>query len=404
MAFNLRKGPTKKQLLPDYTYPNAIRLVHSGSDYFNQMKLMIRDAKQIIHLHVYIFESDETGIGIAEELINAASRGVKVYLLVDGYASQSLSKEFISKIKDAGINFNFFDPILKSKNFYFGRRLHQKVFVVDDYCSMVGGINITNRYNDMPDKQAWLDFALYCEGPISMKLSNNCWQTWNGFLKNIKPYHGFEIVENLRTDFKDVQIRMCVNDWVRGKVQISKSYVRILTYSNEKVILLSSYFLPGSIIRKSIKKAIKRGVVIKIIMTGKSDVGISKRAERYMYDWLLRNKIQIYEYQKEVLHGKISVGDKKFVTVGSYNVNDISALASMELNLDVSNDKFGNHVDEVLEKIISSDCINVTEAIVLKHKSMFHQFRLWLAYFSVRVLILLFTFYFRKTESTQKEK
>lgn len=403
MPLSISKKSTKKKLLPDFTFPNAIRLVHSGSDYFNQMKLMISEAKEIIHFHVYIFDSDETGNSIAEELIAAAQRGVKVYLLVDGYASQSISKELINQLKEGGVKFKFFDPILKSKNFYFGRRLHQKVFVVDDYCSMVGGINISNRYNDMPDKKAWLDFALYCEGPISLKLSDNCWQTWNGFLKNVKPYRGFKIIENLKTDFKDVQIRMCINDWVRGKVQISRSYVSILTYSNEKVILLSSYFLPGSIIRNSIKRAIKRGVQIKIIITGKSDVGISKRAERYMYDWLLRNKVEIYEYQKEILHGKIAVGDKKSVTVGSYNVNDISALASMELNLDVHNEKFGENVDQVLEKIIASDCVNVTEEIVLKHKSIFHQFRLWLSYFSVRTLIILFTFYLRKNESTKKE-
>ena len=403
MSFKVNIKPKKKNILPDYTFPNAIRLVHSGSDYFDQMKLMIDDAKHIIHLHVYIFESDETGTEIADKLIEAAQRGVKIYLLVDGYASQAISEELIARLKAAGINFKYFDPILKSKNFYFGRRLHQKVFVVDDYCSMVGGINITNRYNDMPDEKAWLDFALYCEGPISLKLSNNCWQTWNGFLKNIKPYHAFEIVENLKTDFKDVQIRMCINDWVRGKVQISKNYVSLLTFSEERVILLSSYFLPGSIIRKSIKRAIKRGVNIKVIITGKSDVGISKRAERYMYDWLLRHNVEIYEYQKQILHGKIAVADKKSVTVGSYNINDISALASMELNLDVHNNKFGENVDDVLEKIIASDCVKVTKEIVLKHKSMFHQFRLWLSYFSVRVLILLFTFYLRKNEGSKKE-
>ncbi len=403
MPFRVNIKSKKKILLPDYTFPNAIRLVHSGSDYFNQMRLMISEAKHIIHLHVYIFESDETGTSIADELIIASKRGVKVYLLVDGYASQAVSKELIARLKGAGVNFKFFDPILKSKNFYFGRRLHQKVFVVDDYCSMVGGINITNRYNDMPGVKAWLDFALYCEGPISLKLSNNCWQTWNGFLKNTKPYHAFEIVENLKTDFKDVQIRMCVNDWVRGTVQISKSYVSILTYSSEKVILLSSYFLPGSIIRKSIKKAIKRGVKIKVIITGKSDVGISKKAERYMYDWLLRNNVEIYEYQNQILHGKIAVADKISVTVGSYNINDISALASMELNLDVHNNKFGENVDGVLENIIAKDCIQVTKEIVLKNKSIFHQFRLWVSYFSIRVLIILFTFYLRKNESSKKE-
>ena len=119
MAFRIKKKSAKGKILPDYTYPNAIRLVFSGADYFTQMKLMISEAKHIIHLHVYIFEADETGNSIADELIKASQRGVKVYLLVDGYASQSLTKEFIDRIKGAGVNFKFFDPILKSKDFYF---------------------------------------------------------------------------------------------------------------------------------------------------------------------------------------------------------------------------------------------------------------------------------------------
>lgn len=382
----------------EYTYPNSVTLVKSGSDYFDRMADMINNAKHVIHLHVYILENDETGENIINRLCLAVKRKVKVYLLVDGYASQALGKEFSLKMKQAGVEFKFFDPILKSKNFYFGRRLHQKVFVVDDFYSMVGGINITDRYNDMPEQKAWLDFALYCKGPISTRLATNCWKTWTGFLKSAKQYSPLPSKLEPQSDFNNVKVKMAVNDWVKAQVQISGSYISLLNQSREKVVLLSSYFMPGTAIRKNIKKAIKRGVKIKIIITGKSDVGISKRAEKYMYDWLLRNKIEIYEYQNAVLHGKIAVGDKTLVTVGSYNVNDISAFASVELNLDVSDNDFGAYVDKVLETVIKSDCVNITDEIVSKQKNIFHQFSLWVSYYAVRLLIILFTFYMKQEE------
>lgn len=382
----------------EYTYPNSVTLVKSGSDYFGRMGDMIDNAKHVIHLHVYILENDETGENIINKLCVAVTRKVKVYLLVDGYASQALGKEFSLRMKRAGVEFKFFNPVLKSKNFYFGRRLHQKVFVVDDFYSMVGGINITDRYNDMPEQKAWLDFALYSEGPISTRLAINCWKTWTGFLKSPKQYSPLHSKIEPQSDFNNVKVKMAVNDWVKAQVQISGSYVSLLSQSREKVILLSSYFMPGTAIRKNIKKAIKRGVKIKIIITGKSDVGISKRAERYMYDWLLRNKIEIYEYQNAVLHGKIAVGDKTLVTVGSYNVNDISAFASVELNLDVSDNDFGAYVDKVLETVIKSDCVNITDEIVSKQKNIFHQFSLWVSYYAVRLLIILFTFYMKQEE------
>src|SRR5262249_11928229 len=134
-----------------------------------------------IHLQVYILDDDETGQLVTNALIAAARRGVKVYVMVDGYASQGLPHEFVQTIKDSGIHFRFFSPLLKSKYFYFGRRMHHKIVVVDNECALTGGLNISNRYNDMPDQTAWLDFALYVEGTIAKDLCVLCWKSWKSF-------------------------------------------------------------------------------------------------------------------------------------------------------------------------------------------------------------------------------
>src|SRR4026209_638137 len=144
-----------------YTARNRISLVYSGEDYFPLLIKLIEQATLTIHLPVYIYDNDETGRQVADALKAAAKRGVAVYLHVDGYASQGLNKEFRKAIQDAGVHFKFFEPILKSKHFYFGRRLHQKIFVVDGLYSLVGGLNIGNRYSN---EQPWFDLALYCEG------------------------------------------------------------------------------------------------------------------------------------------------------------------------------------------------------------------------------------------------
>lgn len=67
-----------------------IELVHSGEDYFLRLRNIITKAKYEIHLQTYIFENDTTGLQIAEALINAAERKVKVYVLIDGYGSSKL--------------------------------------------------------------------------------------------------------------------------------------------------------------------------------------------------------------------------------------------------------------------------------------------------------------------------
>jgi len=118
--------------------------------------------------------------------------------------------------------------------------------------------------------------------------------------------------------------------------------------------------MPGRVIRKNLRAASKRGVRIRVIMTKVSDVLGAKAAERFFYPWLLRRNIEIYEYRQKVLHAKIATYDGTWVTIGSYNVNDLSAYASIELNLDVHDQGFSNVVDQALERIIERDCDRIT--------------------------------------------
>src|SRR5690349_2355525 len=95
-----------------YAAHNAVQLVRGGAPYFTLLEDLIDRAKESIHFQVYIYDGDETGTRITEALIRAAQRGVKVYLLVDGYASHSLSPTLISSIAKAGIYFRWFEPML----------------------------------------------------------------------------------------------------------------------------------------------------------------------------------------------------------------------------------------------------------------------------------------------------
>src|SRR5215207_7482214 len=94
-----------------YIPQNSVKLVRGGREYFTVLDRLINHAQHTIHLQVYIYEADETGQQVASALKEAARRGVKVYLLADGYASKALSTPFIKELQTAGIHFRFFEPI-----------------------------------------------------------------------------------------------------------------------------------------------------------------------------------------------------------------------------------------------------------------------------------------------------
>ena len=388
---------TKKVADRKYSSNNKVALIHGGKAYFDKLLYLINNACKSIQLQTYVFDDDETGTMVADALMVAAKRNVQVYLLADGYASQVMSNQFIYALTESGVQFRFFEPFFKSKNFYFGRRLHHKIFVADEKYAIVGGINIANRYNDMPGIAAWLDFAIYAEGEVVAELYQLCIKTWGGYTPTlvVSP----KVVERCVYNFKPNEkclVRMRRNDWIKQKNEISGTYKEMLRNATSHITICCSYFLPGKIIRKLMQRAAKKGVKIRLITAGPSDVMLAKYAERWMYDWLLRNNIALYEYQPAVLHAKVAVCDSEWLTIGSYNINNISAYASIELNLDIQDANFTIATEKILENIIVNQCKPITKETHLLSKNIPKQFIRWCSYQFIRIAFYLITFYYKQ--------
>ncbi|MFZ9661293.1 MAG: phospholipase D-like domain-containing protein [Chitinophagaceae bacterium] len=379
-----------------YTLHNKVSLIRGGAEYFAVLESMISQAREIIHLQTYIFDDDVTGRKIIDALSHAVKRGVKVFLLVDAYASSDLSEKFATDLKSLGIHFRRFMPFFKNRNFYFGRRMHHKIVVCDAKYSLVSGLNISDKYNDLPGRPAWLDWAIYAEGQVSWELFKVCTITWYRSSR-----YSLQVMKQYtRAKWPDLNcaVRVRRNDWVRGHNQITKSYLEMFMNAQEEIIIMSSYFLPGRVMRRNMAKASARGVKCRLILANKSDVSIAKNAERFIYRWMLRNGFEIYEYPKRILHGKISTFDGRWVTAGSYNVNNISAFASVELNLDVDDRNFAESVRDTLNKIIP-ECELVTDEVYSVKYHFFERMIQALSYELIRLIFFIFTFYFKQKRS-----
>ncbi len=384
-----------------YTFHNTVELLKGGSPYFSTLIELIDNATSSLQMQFYIYEDDATGIDIANHLIQAAHRGVIVQILLDGYASRKLSQNFKKKLRSNGIRLRFFEPILKSKKFYFGRRLHHKIVVADGQRALVGGINISDRYNDTPGQSAWLDWAIYVKGEAAYELYKICDQFYSKTSEENIILDKEAIMK--ATDLKtNIPLRIRRNDWVMNKNEISASYMNMFKQAEHSIIIMSSYFIPGAFFKRNILKALSRGISIKLILAGISDVGIAKYAEKYLYRWAIRHGIEIYEYKRNILHGKIAVSDNRFVTVGSYNINDISALASIELNIDVENKEFATSVSQTLTHIIENECERVSPNKAIRSFSLLEKLTHWFSYELFRMIFTLFTFYFRKNRRSSQ--
>jgi cardiolipin synthase len=93
-----------------------------------------------------------------------------------------------------------------------------------------------------------------------------------------------------------------------------------------------------------------------------------------------------------VLHGKIATCDGHWTTVGSFNINNLSAYASIELNIEVKNDEFAKQAEHALIDIIEKECIQVTKESYKQEINIVKRALQWAAYNLLRFMLVLFTF------------
>jgi cardiolipin synthase len=139
-----------------------------------------------------------------------------------------------------------------------------------------------------------------------------------------------------------------------------------------------------------------------VILAGISDIKVAKLAERYIYEWLLSRGITIMEYNPTVLHGKLAICDGQWLTLGSFNVNDISTYASVELNLDVADPRFAKEALEYLRVNVMNHCTTVSPSYMVCRSSLPRRFLRWSAFVITRFLFFFFTFYFKQVKATEE--
>jgi cardiolipin synthase len=373
-----------------FTYRNSLEWLQSGRNYFDQIVGLIDSARYEIHLQTYIFASDHTGTEVAEALMRAAKRKVEVFVLTDAYGSQNLSGELIFKMRSAGISLRKYGRLYSRGRFHIGRRLHQKVLVIDGHTSVVGGINMSDHYNEMPDKPAWLDFAVIIRGNASRRLLYLCRRRWMGW--QFRRISGKKLMKMNHEHFEftgNSAVKVRRNDFIKNRNEIAISYRNAFRYATTSILLVGGYFLPGGRTRRIMRKAIERGVQIDVLVPEKSDVGMVTLARRYLYDWLMRNGVGVYEYRPSNVHGKVIITDNKWTSIGSYDLNNLSTYSNIELNVDIHDGEFSVSLSSHIRKIMKKDCVKVTARNPYRRTTLFSKLLSWISYRLVKTLFIL---------------
>ncbi len=366
--------------------PKNLELVYSGEDYFSRLEAIICNSQIEIHMQMYLFENDATGNRIIKALKEAASRNVQVYVLLDGLGSLSFPSETIKEMRQIGINIRFFAPLFSTYTFYLGRRLHRKVIVADAKVVLIGGINIADKYCGSPTEAPWLDYAVQLKGAIAEPLQKLCTDIYfkKRHFQNKKIKSSFPFEE-------DGMVRILQNDWLKGENEICDGYIKSIRNAKTEIIIVGSYFLPGIRIIRALKKASKNKVKIKLILSGKSDLPLTRRATCFLYGKLLKYNIELYEWEKSILHGKVAVIDGNWTTIGSFNLNNLSSYGSLEMNVEINSALFSKMFRAHLIEIIAK-CQSITPNSLKIKNNLLTKSINFLSYCITRIIEIIVTY------------
>ena len=333
------------QFLPN----NHIKLLRSGAEYFPALIAAIDSSSNSIYLQTYIYEIDMAGLSIGDALKNAAKRGVKVNLLLDGFGCKDLPKAYQKELENTGIQVIFYRPKISpwtlKKNRL--RRLHRKIAVIDSKIAFVGGINIIDDNNVPDNTPPRIDYAVRIEGALLPSIAASVDKLWRrmAFTRlNFKLSNKTLTQQNFKqTAIKGISAAFILRDNVLHRRDIENAYLSAINAAKSEIIIANAYFVPGRRFRQALLSAAKRGVKIELLLQGRMEYFLMLATHAF-YSLFLKNGIHIYEYRKSFMHCKVAVIDGYWATVGSSNIDPFSMLLAREANIVVQNTAFATEL------------------------------------------------------------
>jgi cardiolipin synthase len=326
---------------------NRVTLLRNGAEAFPAMLGAIESAEQEVLLEMYWFESDTIGWRFVEALSGAAGRGVRVAVLYDSLGSWATDAELFASLVGAGVKLREFNPLAPwKKRFRFdrlSRRSHRKILVVDSVVGFTGGLNIADAW--LPPEQGgqgWRDDMVKVEGAVVGELVEcfvAAWRSQGGeTLRRERRARPTAIVGEQR-------VRVLGQYPARNRREIADAYLWHIYRARRRVWIASSYFLPDRSVVRALVRAARRGVDVRIIVPGVSDVEIVRLASRAMWGRLMRAGVRLYEWHLSTLHSKTAVIDSRWSTVGTFNLDYRSLFMNWEVNVAVLDRGFAGAVE-----------------------------------------------------------
>ena len=300
------------------------------------------------------------------------------------------------------------------------RRMHNKSFTVDNQASVVGGRNIADEYFQLKEDEVFEDFEVLAVGPIAEEISRSFDQYWNHshavpvehFVSNKKNEDlvtaRAEVTEQLQQSYDTVYQQTMeshlLQDLIADRLpfvpadarllsdspdklinEISEEHMRlandlreVLLSAKEEVIIITPYYVPGNEGIQLLRNLTNSGLRVVIVtnsLASTNHVPVHSGYAKYRKP-AIRAGAELYEVRADAgrelsgrdddpdaltLHTKLFLFDRRYLFVGSLNLDPRSIEINAEMGLLIDSPEFANGMAEAVEEGLAAAAYKLVE-------------------------------------------
>jgi putative cardiolipin synthase len=325
-------------------------LIASGREGFRSRVGLANVAEKTLDLQYYIWENDTIGKVLAERVLRAADRGVRVRLLIDDISTEDTEFGFARMDSHPNIEIRLFNPfadrdgrLLQFATDFdrLNHRMHNKAFIADNAAAIIGGRNIGDNYFGIGAVANFRDLDVGLVGPVVQQLSRSFDLYWNseqaipiGALvehglsgqefKSLK-HRLYRWVENLndfpytidRSKDKLFARLEAARDrfvWAPAKViydppdkledddeEVLDELLELSQEKEHEVVAEAAYWIPGELGLSRARDARERGIRTRVLTNSlaTNDVNAAHAGYARYREQMLRYGVEIYELRPD---------------------------------------------------------------------------------------------------------
>ncbi len=318
---------------------NCLQIYDYGRDLYDDMLAAIDDARESIYLETYIWKGDEVGQKFKEALERKAAEGIEVYVIFDRFANLVVPKSF--KIFSSEMHVLMYQSISKPWDVLDPRHFaldHRKLLVVDGTVSFIGGYNLGSLY-----ATSWRDTHLRIKGPAASDIAQSFIDFWNQHAPGQPP-----IKKHYARRF-DPLINIIGTNAMRLTFPIRDTYIEAIDRAEHSIYLSNAYFVPDGILVDALKSAAKRGVDVRLLVPWVSNHIVVDWLARGLFTECLQAGIRIFGYL-DMLHAKTCTIDGTWSTIGTANLDRLSAVGNYEINAIIYDESIANEMEDLFRR------------------------------------------------------